>query len=90
MTPRQLHRFLIAPEIIVVDLSIAVLAALERALRAEHPLLDASPSDDDPSARRRARDVVDAARHLRHALRRYQHLVRVVVREALAPDLPPL
>jgi hypothetical protein len=69
MTPRRLHWLLIAPEIIVVDPTLATLAALDRAPRVEHPLLDDDPSDDDPVARRRARVVVDAADHLRQALR---------------------
>lgn len=88
MTPAHLHRLLIAPEIIVVDLTLAALVALERALLVEHPLLDADPSDDDPLARRRARSVIRAASRLRHALRRYQRFVRRVLREAQAPDLP--
>jgi hypothetical protein len=88
MTPRKLHRLLIAPEIIVVDLTLATLAALDRALRVEHPLLDDDPSDNDPVACRRARAVVAAAHHLRHALRRYQRLVRRFIHQALEPDLP--
>ena len=43
MTPSELHRLLIAPEIIVVDLALAALRALDRALLAEHPRLHAPP-----------------------------------------------
>jgi hypothetical protein len=88
MTPRKLHRFLINPEIIVVDVTIAALVALDRALHVEHPLLDVEPSDADPVARRRSRAVVEASAQLRAALRRYQHLVRRVIREGIEPDLP--
>src|SRR5262249_5089583 len=48
MTPRRLHRLLIAPEMIVVDATLALLVALDRALRVEHPLLDDQPDPDDP------------------------------------------
>jgi hypothetical protein len=45
MTPRQFHRLLVAPEIIVVDLAESALIALDRALRVEHPLVDAPPPE---------------------------------------------
>jgi hypothetical protein len=55
MTVDQLRRLLIAPEIIVLDVTVASLVALERALLLEHPLLSAPPSSDDPNVRARAR-----------------------------------
>lgn len=88
MTPRQLHRLLIAPEIIVVDLADAALVALERALRLEHPLLDAPPPTDHPPIRQRAGALVRQAGRLRATLRRYRAAVRDVVLEAEHNDLP--
>ncbi len=55
MTPSELHRLLIAPEIIVVDLALAALRALDRALLAEHPRLHAPPDPADSLVQRRAR-----------------------------------
>jgi hypothetical protein len=43
MTVDELRRLLIAPEIIVLDVALAALRALERALLLEHPLLEAPP-----------------------------------------------
>jgi hypothetical protein len=88
MTPRQMRRLLIAPEIIVVDLADAALVALERALRLEHPLLDAPPPTQHPPVRRRARQVLLRAARLRSDLRRYRDLLRDVVLEAEQHDLP--
>jgi hypothetical protein len=68
MTRRQLHRLLVAPETLVVDLAHAALLALDRALRLEHPRLDVDP-DGDPDLRQRARDILQRAAHLRPALR---------------------
>jgi hypothetical protein len=88
MTPRQLHRLLIAPEIIVVDAVRAALFALERALLVEHPSIDVDPAHDDTLVQRRARAVLHAAHELRRALRRYRTVVHRVIREARASDLP--
>jgi hypothetical protein len=88
MTPDDLHRLLIAPEIIVVDLVDHALLALERALRVEHPLLDAPTPTDHPPARRHARHVLRHARRLRRALRAYRDAVRHILREAGQDDLP--
>ena len=88
MTPRQLHRLLIAPEIIVVDLADAALRALDRALHVEHPLLDADPSPDDPHPRRCARSLLRDASRLRRSLHRYRCLVLRILRDDLAPDMP--
>jgi len=71
MTSRQLHRLLVAPDTLVVDLAEAALLALERALRLQHPRLDVDP-DDDPDLRRQARAILRPATHLRRALRAYR------------------
>jgi hypothetical protein len=84
----ELRRLLFAPEIIVVDLADAALVALERALRVEHPLLDAPPPIEHPPVRRHARAVLRHALRLRLALRRYRRLVHHVLREAEQPDSP--
>lgn len=88
MTPKEHHRLLIAPEIIVIDLADAALAALERALRLEHPLVDAPPPTEHPPIRRRARAVLRRAQRLHHSLRRYRALVRDILLEAEQNDLP--
>jgi hypothetical protein len=88
MTPRHLHRLLIAPEIIVVDLAVAALVALERALLVEHPLLGDPPPTEHPPVRRAARDVLRLALHLRRALHGYRAVVRNVLDENEEADLP--
>lgn len=88
MTPSELQRLLIAPEIIVVDLALAALRALDRALLAEHPLLLAPPSCDDPLARHRARAVLRRAARLRLALSAYRRAVEDILRDANLPDDP--
>jgi hypothetical protein len=88
MTPRQLHRLLVAPEMIVVDAVRAPLFALERAMLLEHPSIDFDPARDDTPVQRRARAVVHAAHQLRRALRQYRTGVQRLIREARANDLP--
>ena len=80
MTSDRLARLIAAPEIIVVDLLDSALTALRLALLAEHPLLDGSPTDDDPPVRRRAHAVLHASLRLRRALRAYRRAVRRVLR----------
>jgi hypothetical protein len=86
MTVDELRRLLIAPEIIVLDVTVASLRALERALLLEHPLLEAPPSADDPVVRQRARAVLRHAARLRRALRVYRGVVETILREADADD----
>jgi hypothetical protein len=88
MTPRHLHRLLIAPEMIVVDAVRAALFALERAMLLEHPTIDVDPAHDDTPVQRRARAVLHAAQQLRRALRRYRTVVHRILREARDNDLP--
>jgi hypothetical protein len=88
MTVDELRRLLIAPEIIVLDVALASLRALERALRLEHPLLDAPLSADDPLVRQRARSVLRHASRLRRALRVYRDVVETILRQADLDDLP--
>ncbi len=88
MTPRQLHRLLIAPELIVVDVVEAALIALERALCVEHPLLDAPPPTEHPPVRRHARNVLRRVEPLRASLRGYRRVVQDILREAEQRDSP--
>jgi hypothetical protein len=87
LTPGQLHRLLIAPEIIVVDLTDAALAALRRAILVEHPTLGEFPSDDQPGVRRRATLVLHAAARLNRALDAYRRAVEPALRK-LPPEDP--
>jgi hypothetical protein len=88
MTPCQLHRLLIAPQLIVVDLVEAALVALDRALCVEHPLLDAPPPTDHPPVRRHAREVLRRVERLRESLRGYRRAVNDILREAQQRDSP--
>jgi hypothetical protein len=88
MTP-ALHRLLIAPEIIVVDLADHALRALALALLAEHPLIeDESAAHDDAPVQRRARALLRRARALRRALDDYRTQVERVLRPPDELDLP--
>lgn len=86
MTVDELRRLLVAPEIIVLDLALASLRALERALLLEHPLLDAPPSADDPIVRQKARAVLRRAARLRRELRVYRGVVQTILRKADTDD----
>jgi hypothetical protein len=88
VTVDELRRLLIAPEIIVLDVTGAALVALERALLLEHPLLHAPSHDDDPLVRQRARSVVHLAHKLRRAVRSYRGVVDAILREANHDDSP--
>ena len=88
MTPRQFHRLLIAPELIVLDVADAALVALERALLVEHPLVDAPPPTEHPPVRQHARAVLRHADRLRDALRGYRRVVHDILREAEQNDSP--
>jgi hypothetical protein len=89
MTPGQLHRLLIAPEIIVVDLVDHALRALGLALLAEHPLIDdESAAHDDAHIQRRARALLRRTRALRRALGDYRTQVQRVLRQPDEPELP--
>lgn len=88
MTPRQFERLLVAPELIVVDLAESTLIALDRALRVEHPLVDASPPVEHPPVRRHARAALRLAEQLRLALRRYRDVVLAILRDAHDRELP--
>jgi hypothetical protein len=88
MNPSELQRLLIAPEIIVVDLALAALRALDRALLAEHPLLHAPPDPADSLVQRRARHVLRRASRLRRALRDYRDVVDDLLADADRRDDP--
>ena len=86
MTLEELRRLLIAPEIIVIDLTDAALAALRRALLVEHPTLGEFPSDEQSGVRRRAALVLHAAARLHHALQAYRRAVEPILRELPSDD----
>ncbi len=86
MTPGD--RFLIAPELIVIDFVDAAIVALERALLVEHPLVHAPPPTEHPPVRHLARTILRHAARLRRALRDYRHVVHDILRDAQMPDLP--
>jgi hypothetical protein len=89
MTAGELHRLLIAPELVVVDLAGHALSALRLALLVEHPLLDddlAAP--DDPPVQRRARRLLRIALRLRRALDDYRREVERVLHERPRDDMP--
>jgi hypothetical protein len=88
MTPHELHRLLLAPELIVLDFVNAALLALERALYVEHPLVGAPPPTEHPPIRRRAAHVLRCAQQLRRELRRYRSVANRILREQRLPDLP--
>jgi hypothetical protein len=88
MTPDEFRNLLFSPEVIVVELVGAALVALERALRVEHPLLDAPPPTEHPPIRRQARAVLRRARRLRDALQVYRDAVNDILLEAQEKDLP--
>ncbi len=88
MTPADLRRLLVAPEIVVVDLALAALRALDRALRAEHPLLHEPPDPADSLVQRRARHILRRAAWLRRALRDYRDAVDDVLADADTCDDP--
>jgi hypothetical protein len=88
MTVDEFHRLLIAPELIVLDVTDAVLLALQRALVLKHPLVECPASDDDPLVQRRARDALRSAARLLRALRAYRAVVHTILREAVFVDDP--
>jgi hypothetical protein len=88
MTAAQRHRLLRAPEIIVVDLADAALAALGNALLVEHPTATEFPDADESPILLRAAAVLRAAARLRRALRAYRRAVGRVLDDAEHDDLP--
>jgi hypothetical protein len=87
MTVEELRRLLIAPEIIVVDLADAALAALRRAILLEHPTVTEFPSADHSPVLVRAAIVLRCAARLRRAIRAYRRAVDRVLDEPPSPDL---
>jgi hypothetical protein len=88
MTAEELHKLLLAPELIVLDLVDAALLALERALYVEHPLVGAPPPTEHPPIRRHAALVLRRAQRLRRELRRYRSVANRILRHERLPDLP--
>jgi hypothetical protein len=88
MTAEELHTLLLAPELIVVDVVLAALVALERAMLVEHPLVHAPPPTQHPPIRRHASLVLRRVCQLRRALRHYRRAADLILREERQPDLP--
>jgi hypothetical protein len=88
MTAEELHKLLLAPELIVLDVVDAALLALERALYLEHPLVGAPSPTEHPPIRRHAAHVLRRALQLRHAIRRYRSAADDILRQQRLPDLP--
>ena len=88
MSLRDIRRFLAAPELHVVDISIAALATLLRAVSIEHPALDETPDAEEALVRRRARLVLRGAHALRRALVAYADEVANLVDDLHRDDLP--
>jgi hypothetical protein len=70
-----------APELIVVDIADAAVAALERALLVAHPLLAGGPSTEDPTIRRRAHAILRHARRLSCAIDAYRDTAEEILSE---------
>jgi hypothetical protein len=79
-------RLFMAPELIVVDVAGAAIAALERALLVAHPLLTDGPSTEDPDIRRRAHSVLRLARRLDCALDAYRDTAEEILAEMAESD----
>lgn len=75
MTSSVAERLYAAPELVVVDLVGAAIAALVIALTLEHPTLDEPPCVRAPPTLRRARALTRAARRLAAELDRYRAAV---------------
>jgi hypothetical protein len=89
MTADQLHRLLIAPELIVVDIALAALRALRRAIIVEHPTIDARRrSSDEPPIEARARAILRSTRQLQRDLNDYRALADHIIAAARDDDIP--
>ncbi len=86
MTGEELRRLLIAPEIIVIDLTDAALAALRRASSPNTRLSANSPPTSSRGVRRRAALALHAAARLHAALEAYRRAVEPVLREPPTND----
>jgi predicted signal transduction protein with EAL and GGDEF domain len=86
VNPSDRRRFLAAPELVVVDLALAAVAALERAIRVEHPTLGDFPSDDLLGIPRRAVRLLHAAERLARALAAYRRAVHLSLTRPLDDD----
>ena len=88
MTVEELRRLLIAPEIIVVDLADAALAALRRAILLEHPTVTEFPTAQDAPVLVRAAAVLRSAARLRRHLQAYRRAVDRIIAKPDPDDLP--
>lgn len=87
MTAQQLHRLLIAPELIVIDVALTTLRALRRALLVEHPTLDARRASDERHIERCARKVLRSSRQLKRDLHEYRATANDII-AAATDDIP--
>ena len=88
MTIEELRRLLFAPEIIIVDLADAALAALRRAILLEHPTVSELPTAQDSPVLVRAAAVLRSASRLRRHLRGYRLAVDRAIAQPDPDDLP--
>jgi len=88
MKAEELHRLLIAPELIVIEVALATLRAVRHALLVEHPTIEGRPSSDDHPIQTRARAVLRSARQLQRALNRYRTTANKIIAAASSHEIP--
>jgi hypothetical protein len=88
MTRAELHLLLLAPELVVIDVTLAALDSLLRALHAQHPTLAAPIEAREPPVLRDARRILVPLRGLRRSLRVYRRAVECLARDLQRDDLP--
>ncbi|MEJ7729170.1 MAG: hypothetical protein WKG00_36560 [Polyangiaceae bacterium] len=88
MSPQKLRRLVLAPELLLVDLTDAGLVALRQALRVEHPTVDAFPAAQGSQLLCQAARVLRAVTRLRRELTRYRAAVDQAIRQPPPDDFP--
>lgn len=88
MRASEFRRLVQAPELIVVDLSIAALEALRRGILIEHPTVSELPPPRDAPVLRRAAIVLRSVARLRRHLRAYRRAVDRLANTAGREELP--
>lgn len=76
----DLTRLLVAPELIVIDVTLSALLALDRALHVEHLFLD--QHHDEHETHRHVRAIRRASESLRGALEAYRVAVDDLIEDA--------
>lgn len=87
MNAQRRRQLRAAPELAIAEVAVAAAIALERALQLEHPTV-ADPDPSDPPTLVLARALLQSARALRDATRRYRAAVNRVLREPPTIDYP--